>query len=266
MDLDGKRILLSGATGGLGQAIAQELADAGAELVLSSRREKELQEIAAGLPGGSHEVIAADLSKRGAAVKLIADAGDIDGLIANAAMPATGRMEELTEDQVSRALIVNFDSPILMTHALVPALRKKGEGHLVYVASLAGHAASPRSSLYSATKFGLRGYAFGLRSDLAPDGVGVSVVSPGFVRDAGMFADAGAAPPPGMGTTTPKKVGSAVRKAIERNSVERVVAPWRQVRAAKFAGAHPRINAAIMKGSLADRSAKELADGQVDKR
>jgi short-subunit dehydrogenase len=268
MDLNGKRILLSGATGGLGRAIAGELAGAGAKLVLSSRREQELKEIAAGLPGGAkaHEVIAADLGKEGAGEKLIAGAGDIDGLIANAAMPATGRMEELTAEQVSRMLLVNFDAPILMTHALVPALIEKGDGHIVYIASLAGHAASPRSSLYSATKFGLRGYAFGLRSDLAAAGVGVSVVSPGFVREAGMFADSGAAPPPGMGTTTPEKVGRAVRKSIERNSVERVVAPWRQVRAAKFAGAHPAINAAIMKGGLADRSAKELADGQLDKR
>jgi short-subunit dehydrogenase len=268
VQLDGKRILLSGATGGLGQAIAQELAEAGAKLVLSSRRKKELTEIAEALPGGldAHTVIAADLAKKGAPAKLIADAGKIDGLVANAALPATGRMEQLTAEEVGRAIDVNFDAPILMAHALVPALVKKGEGHFVFISSLAGHAASPRSSLYSAAKYGLRGFAFGLRADLASEGVGVSVVSPGFVREAGMFADSGASAPPGMGTTTPKKVARAVRKSIEKDSVERVVAPWRQVRAAKFAGAHPRINAVVAKGDLAKRSADELADGQVDKR
>jgi short-subunit dehydrogenase len=268
VELDGKRLLLSGATGGLGQAIAQELAGAGAQLVLSSRRKKELTDIAEALPGGldAHTVIAADLSKKGAPVKLIESAGDIDGLIANAALPATGRMEELTAEEVGRAIDVNFDAPILMAHALVPALMEKGEGHLVFTSSLAGHAASPRSSLYSAAKYGLRGFAFGLRADLAEDGIGVSVVSPGFVREAGMFADSGAEAPPGMGTTTPEKVARAVRKAIEKNSVERVVAPWRQVRAAKFAGAHPVINAAVARGNVAKRSADALADGQVDKR
>src|ERR1044072_399627 len=146
MDLDGKRILRSGAPGGPDQAIAAGLAGAGAKLVLSSRREKELKEIAKGLPGGAraHKVIAADLSKKGAGAKLVADAGDIDGLVANAAMPATGRMEELTGEQVARALEVNFDAPILMTHALVPSLIEKGDGHILYIASLAGRAARSR--------------------------------------------------------------------------------------------------------------------------
>ncbi|HST92047.1 MAG TPA: SDR family NAD(P)-dependent oxidoreductase, partial [Brevundimonas sp.] len=207
MELDGKRILVSGATGGLGQAISNELAGAGAALVLSSRREKELTAIAKALPGGAdrHEVIAADLAKSGAPEKLIDAAGDIDGLVANAALPATGRLEELSDTDVKRALDVNFEAPILMAHKLVPDLLEKGDGHIVFIASLAGHVASPHSSLYSASKFGLRGFAFGLRADLADNGVGVSVVSPGFVRDAGMFADAGAEAPPGMGTTTPGK-------------------------------------------------------------
>jgi short-subunit dehydrogenase len=268
MNLDGKRVLVSGATGGLGQAISAELANAGASLVLSSRRKKELTEIAKALPGGTdrHEVIVADLAKSGAPEKLIGSAGDIDGLVANAALPATGRLEELSETEVTRALDVNFEAPILMAHTLVPALLEKGEGHIVFISSLAGHVASPRSSLYSATKFGLRGFAFGLRHDVVGEGVGVSVVSPGFVRDAGMFADSGASPPAGMGTTTPPKVGRAVRRAIEKNKVEITVAPWHQVRAARFAGARPRVNSMIMRGSMADRSAKELADGQADKR
>jgi short-subunit dehydrogenase len=268
MRLDGKRILISGATGGLGQAISAEVAGAGASLVLSSRREKELTEIAKTLPGGTerHEVIAADLAEPGAPEKLIASAGGIDGLVANAALPATGRLEELSDTDVKRALDVNFEAPILMAHKLVPALLEKGEGHVVFIASLAGHVASPHSSLYSASKFGLRGFAFGLRADLADNNVGVSVVSPGFVRDAGMFADSGASAPPGMGTTTPVKVGRAVRQAIEKDKIEITVAPWRQVRAARFAGAHPRVSAMIARGELAKRSAKELADGQTDKR
>ena len=113
-----------------------------------------------------------------------------------------------------------------MAHELVPALLEKGEGHIVFISSLAGHVASPHSSLYSATKFGLRGFAFGLREDLAGNGVGVSVVSPGFVRDAGMFADSGAAAAAGDGDDDARqKVGKAVARAIERDKVEITVAP-----------------------------------------
>ena len=89
-------------------------------------------------------------------------------------------------------------------------------GHLVFVSSLSGKARKPRCSIYNATKFGLRGFALGLRTDLAPQGIGVSLVSPGFMRDAGMFADSGAKPPPGLGTATPDQVAAAVVRAIRR--------------------------------------------------
>ena len=117
---------------------------------------------------------------------------------------------------------------MLMARALYPAMVERGSGHLVFIASLAGKAASPRTSIYNATKFGLRGFALGLRSDLAPKGVGVSLVSPGFIRDAGMFAEAGAKPPPGLGTGRPEQVGAAVVKVIERDRIEVTVGPLRQ--------------------------------------
>ena len=210
MELDGKRVLLSGATGGLGNAIATELAANGAELVLSSRRREELQELARSLPGGAdrHTVIVADLATDEAASRLVRDAGDLDVLVANAALPGTGRLDSFTSEEVARALRVNLEAPIMMARELEPHFAKKRSGHIVFIASLAGKVGSPRSSIYNATKFGLRGFAFGLREDLHPYGAGVSLVSPGFVREAGMFHDAGSREPPGLGTTTPKKVGA----------------------------------------------------------
>ncbi len=95
----------------------------------------------------------------------------------------------------------------------------------MFVSSLSGRAASARSSLYNATKFGLRGFALALRMDLRAQGVGVSLVSPGFIRDAGMFADSGAPLPPGVGTRSPQDVARAVAEAIERNRAEVDVAP-----------------------------------------
>jgi short-subunit dehydrogenase len=268
MKLEGKRVLLSGATGGLGRAIAQELADRGAKLVLSSRRERELRDLARSLPGGArrHKVVVSDLAKDGAAAKLVRDAGAIDVLVANAALPATGRLEKFTKQEVARAIRVNFESPIMMARELAPKLAKKGEGHIVFISSLSGKVASPRASLYNASKFGLRGFAFGLREDLHPAGVGVSVVSPGFVAEAGMFADSGSKPPPGLGTTTPRKVGKAVARAIRRNRNEITVAPRRLRFVTEVGYRHPEFAARVQRSGGAERMAEELAAGQADKR
>jgi short-subunit dehydrogenase len=266
--LQGKRVLLSGATGGLGRAIAAELAAQGATLLLSSRKAEELAQLAGSLPGGAdrHQPIVADLAEPGAAEELVEGAGDLDGLIANAALPATGRLESFSSEEVQRALRVNFESPILMARAIAPRLVDKGEGHLVFIASLSGKIGSPRSSLYNATKFGLRGFVFGLREDLHPHGVGVSVVSPGFVREAGMFADSGAKPPPGLGTTTPKKVAEAVARAIREDRNEITVAPMRQRLLTEFGYRHPEFAARVQRRGGAARIAEELAEGQSDKR
>jgi short-subunit dehydrogenase len=268
VDLEGKRLLLSGATGGIGRAIAEELAGNGATLVLSSRKREQLEELARSLPGGAdrHEVVVADLAEPGAAERLVSDAGDVDGLVANAALPATGKLEDFSSDEVQRAIRVNFESPILMARAIAPKLAKKGEGHLVFISSLSGKVGSPRSSLYSSTKFGLRGFAFGLREDMHPHGVGVSIVSPGFVREAGMFADASMKPPPGLGTTTPKKVARAVVRAIERNRNEITVAPRRQRFLSEFGYRHPGFAARVQRRGGADRIAEDLAAGQAEKR
>ncbi|MGE5858509.1 MAG: SDR family NAD(P)-dependent oxidoreductase, partial [Solirubrobacterales bacterium] len=220
------------------------------------------------LPGGArrHQVVVADLAKPGAAEKLVKDAGDLDGLVANAALPATGKLESFSSEEVQRALRVNFESPILMARALAPKLVERGEGHLVFIASLSGKVGSPRSSLYNSTKFGLRGFAFGLREDLYPHGVGVSIVSPGFVREAGMFHDAGSKPPPGVGTTTPKKVAAAVVRAIRSNRNEITVAPRRQRLIAEIGYRHPEFAARVQRRGGAEKIARDLAAGQSDKR
>lgn len=261
-------MLVSGATGGIGRAIAEELAGRGCRLVLSSRRGEELSELAQALPGGAerHRVVVADLAEPGAAEKLIEDAGDIDAVVANAALPASGKLEHFSSEEVQRAIRVNFESPILMSRALAPKLAEKGEGHLVFISSLSGKVGSPRAALYGATKFGLRGFAFALREDMRPHGVGVSIVSPGFVRGAGMWADAEVDPPPMIGTTTPAKVATAVARAIERNRSEITVAPRRQRFAAEIGYRHPEIAARMQRRGGAERIASDLAAGQADKR
>jgi short-subunit dehydrogenase len=267
MNLSGRKVLLTGATGGLGRAIAQSLAERGAQLALSARNRDALEKMAAELPGDGHRVHPSDLAEPDAAERLAAEVAGTEILIANAGLPGAGKLDEFSAKEVKRALRVNLEAPMLLARALYPAMLDAGSGHLVFVASLSGKAASPRTSIYNATKFGLRGFALGLRADLNPRGVGVSIVSPGFIREAGMFADAGAKPPPGMGTSTPEQVGAATVKAIERNKVEVTVAPLPQRAGAHLALISPALGVKAQSGSAGQKAAKDIASGHSsDKR
>jgi short-subunit dehydrogenase len=263
VNLASSTVLLTGATGGIGQAIARAFAARGAGLVLSGRRTDVLEPLAAEVRG---RLLAADLGDRSAVSRLAADAGAPDVLVFNAALPASGQLLEYSEEQLDRALEVNLRAPIALTRALVPTMVRRGRGHIVYISSLQGKAAAPRSSLYSATKFGLRGFALSLREDLWPYGVGVSVVLPGFIRDAGMFADSGAKLPPGIGTRTPDQVATAVIRAIEHNRAETSVAPLGLRVGSALAGLAPQIAAEVSRRMGSDRIAKAVSDTQVEKR
>ncbi len=266
MELAGKTALLTGATGGLGRAIAGALAGRGAKLVLSGRKAEALEALAAELPGEGHSVFPADLAEPGAAEKLAAEAGDVDVLVANAGLPGTGRLPEYTSERLEGTLRVNLEAPMHLARALEPGMVARGRGHMVFISSLSGKSATPLSSVYNATKFGLRGFALGLRADLDPLGIGVSIVSPGTIREAGMYADSGADPIPGLGTGTPQQVADAVVKAIERNKVEISVAPVQQRLLAHFALASPGISVKVASGEAGQKAAAIVASGQTDKR
>jgi short-subunit dehydrogenase len=266
MELAGRTALLTGATGGLGRAIAKALAQRGATLVLSGRKADALDALAAELPGDGHRTAPADLAAPGAAEKLAAEAGAVDVLVANAGLPGTGRLPDYSAEQLTGTLRVNLEAPILLARALEPAMLERGSGHMVFVSSLSGKSATPLSSIYNATKFGLRGFALGLRADLDPLGVGVSIVSPGTIREAGMYADSGAPPIPGLGTGSPKQVADAVVRAIERNKVEISVAPVQQRLLAHFALTSPGISVKVASGGAGQKAAATVAKGQLDKR
>jgi short-subunit dehydrogenase len=265
MDPSGKTALLTGATGGLGRAIARALAERGATLVLSSRKEAELGELAASLPGDGHRTAVSDLATDGEAQRLLEAAGEIDILVANAALPASGPLDGFSQDEIGRALRVNLEAPVRMARELVGPMAGRGAGQLVFVSSLSGKAASARASLYCATKFGLRGFALALREDLRGTGVGVSVVLPGFIRDAGMFADSEASAPAVMGTASPADVGAGVVRAIERDRAEVTVAPLRAKALSAIAANTPEL-AGRVAGGTATKVADRVARGQADKR
>jgi short-subunit dehydrogenase len=261
MNISGAKVLITGANGGIGVALAKAFAAQGAELLLSGRREAELNQLATETGG---RPLLADLSRREDVSALIEQSADVDILVANAALPAAGLLADFTADQVDRALEVNLRVPVVMAHAVAPAMVARGSGALVFISSLAGVAASGGSSLYNATKFGLRGFALALREDLHGTGVGVSVILPGFISDAGMFADSGAKTPPGFGTRTPQQVAAAVVSAVEKNRGEVTVAPPLDRIGARIGGLAPALGARIQR--LAPDVTSQIAEGQKDKR
>jgi short-subunit dehydrogenase len=265
MQLGGARALVTGATGGIGDAIARALHERGAQVLLSGRRRDALDELASRL-GQRAEVLVADLAERDAPAQLAEAAGAVDVLVANAALPASGRVEDFGSDEIDRALDVNLRAPIQLTRALLPGMLERGRGHLVFVSSLSGKAASARSGIYSATKFGLRGFASGLREDAEARGVGVTVVFPGFVSEAGMFAEAGVRLPRGVGTRTPEQVAAAVVRGIEDERPELDVAPLGLRLGTRFAELAPVTAARLQRRLGSERIADALAEGQRGKR
>jgi short-subunit dehydrogenase len=258
------KVLVTGATGGIGRAIALALAGRGASLILTGRRTEVLEPLASELGG---RAIACDLADRAQVDRLAGEAvrAEVDVLVANAGLPATGLLPELTQEQIDRMLEVNLRAPIALARALTPGLIERGRGHMVFISSLSGKVASPVSSIYAATKFGLRGFALGIRDDLRPHGVGVSVVLPGFIRGAGIFADANVELPRGVGTRSPEQVAAGVLAAIERNRAEVEIAPLGLRIGTNFASLAPEL-ASRFSRRLGQKVASELALGQRDKR
>ena len=256
-------VLVTGATGGIGHAIARALASRGAKLTLTGRRAEVLEPLAAEVGG---RAIVCDLSQRGEVDRLLEEAREVDIFIANAALPASGVLTELTQEQVDRMLEVNLRAPVALARGLAPTMIARQTGHMVFISSLAGKAASPATSIYSATKFGLRGFALALREDLRPHGIGVSTVLPGFIREAGMFAEAHVELPRGVGTRSPEDVADAVVKVIETDRAEVEVAPVGLRLAATFASVAPGLAAAASRRMGGEKVASDLAEGQRAKR
>jgi short-subunit dehydrogenase len=222
MQLQGKRVLLTGASGGLGEPIARALAERGANLVLSGRREDALAALAAELHA---QVAACDLADRDAVERLASESGDVDVLVANAGLLGAGTLPRLDQDEIDRVIEVNLRAPIALARRLLPEMAERGTGHLVFVASFAGKIPSAgESPIYTATKSGLRGFAHVLRVQSKRKGVGVSIVTPGPIRDVGMWARGNQKLPGIIRPQAPEDVGRAVVKAIEQDLAEVTVA------------------------------------------
>ena len=240
--LAGRRVLVTGASGGLGSAIVRRMTRDAASVVMTGRRADVLTALATETGA---ELVVADLADRSDVSLLLEIAASVDVLVSNAALPATGSLDDFTVEEIDRALDVNLRAPILLARAAAKGMAARGDGHIVFVSSMAAKTAGPSVGLYAATKAGLRALAFSMREDLRPAGVGVSVICPGPISDAGMWADAGLDTPMGVRSRPPDAVAAAVADAVLRDRAEIDVASVGLRAAAAFAQLRPAWFAAL---------------------
>jgi short-subunit dehydrogenase len=173
------RVLLTGASRGIGRALAEAFARRGCALGLVARSRDELEDLAASLPGDGHRALPADVADRGEIESAVRDLGGCDVVVANAGIARYLSFQEIGVEEVERMTAVNWLGTVHTVAAALPGMLERGSGHVVIVSSGAGIRAFPQASVYGATKSAQRGFAEALRHELAGTGVSVTVVFPG---------------------------------------------------------------------------------------
>lgn len=239
--LDGSVALVTGASGGIGQATALALSRAGATVVGTGRNVAALEEVA-GATGGT--ALVCDLAVAGEAARLVAAVlerhGRLDILVNNAGLGAAGPLGDLPAGELTRLVALNLVAPLLLVAAALPAMRAQGRGHVVNVASIVGFTGNREETAYSATKAGLVGFTRSLRREVAGTGIAVSLVVPGVI-DTPFFATRGRPyarrwPRP----LPPERVASAILSCVVEGRPEVFVPAWMKLPAG-LAAAAPRL-------------------------
>lgn len=220
-ELRGSNAILTGASRGLGTYIAKALAARGANLTLAARSAEKLEETrrACESLGARVVCVPTDVTVREDLQRLVETAerelGPTDILVNNAGIETSATLSDHSFEQIDAEITTNLNAPIWLTRMVLPGMLARGKGAIVNMASIAGKGAAPYGTIYSATKHGLIGFSESLRLELDGSGVTVGVVCPGFVSDAGMWADGGGKAPISLKEVAPEKVAVAVLKAIE---------------------------------------------------
>lgn len=185
--LAGQVIIITGASAGIGEATARRLARGGAKVVITARRPDRLETLAREIdPSGTRVLavagdITSDTDRRKLVEAALAKFGRIDGLVNNAGYGTRGPVEIAPIDVIRKNYETNVFSLIALTQLVLPAMRERGSGCIVNIGSVAGRIARPLSSIYDSTKHALEALTDGLRGELKPFGVRVTLIRPGFI-------------------------------------------------------------------------------------
>ena len=224
MKISGSTVLITGASGGIGGAIARQLVQRGASLILLNRDSEKLETFAAELraAGGKVHTLVGDLAATGQPVSLVqaalVKAGSIDILINCAGVQNFGFFAQESAADTATLFNINTIAPIAMANAVLPHMLQKGKGRIVNVGSIFGSIGFPCFASYSASKFALRGFSEALRRELAGTGVGVTYVAPRFTRTAfNRSAVSRMANALKMNQDEPEYVAASVIASIERD-------------------------------------------------
>jgi short-subunit dehydrogenase len=231
MELRDAVVVITGASRGIGRHLAEGFAARGSRLVLAARSADALEARAEDLRAGGLSVLTVptDISKRednqALVERTIAEYGSIDVLVNNAGIERYARFHEKDLDGIEAVIRTNVIGTITLTRLAVPHMIERGKGHIVNIASIAGKSAIAYNVDYSTSKHALVGFSWSLRAELAPRGIGVSVICPIFVQEAGMHHERNPnEKPPAAASAVPMKaVVDATLKAVERNKAEILV-------------------------------------------
>lgn len=180
-------IIVTGASAGIGEATTRRLMRAGARVVISARRQERLDALARELDPAGDSVLAvagditAEADRRRLVEATLAKFGRIDGLVNNAGYGTRGPVERVPVELIRRNFETNVFSLVALTQLVLPGMRERGSGCIVNIGSVAGRIARPLSSVYDSTKHALEALTDGLRGELKPFGVRVTLIRPGFI-------------------------------------------------------------------------------------
>lgn len=229
----GKRVLLTGAAGGLGPVTGQAVLDRGATLAVTAMSSAELDAGLAGLRPADRVIRLApgSLTDAGFRANLVTEAagrlGGVDILINNAGIEAIGHLDRTGQGVIDESVLVNLAAVMDLTRLVLPGMLARGAGHIVNMASLAGVGTPPYLSVYAGTKAGVIGFTRAIRAEFRDRGVSASAICPGFVRGGGMYQrkqDRMPVTEPWLlGTTTRQRVAATVIRAVERDLPEPIV-------------------------------------------
>ena len=186
MSFTGKTIWITGATSGIGEALAYAFAEAGARLVLSARREEKLHAVKAACAHAErHRVVPLDLAETDSLAEVaqqVLQEGPVDILINNGGISQRSRAAE-TDLAVDRRLMeVNYFGTVALTKAVLPSMLARRAGHIVVISSVAGKLGAPKRSAYSASKHALHGFFDVLRAEVHDAGLRVTIICPGYIH------------------------------------------------------------------------------------